>query len=273
MSLGEETDSTSHEETDRNRNIIPQVVDSRDSLDQTPDSIDLTESLVKNTKTQRDIEKINEDTSDDDIDEMTEFNKDKARTIYRKDTDDQRKRAKIVKSKKGRTTKIHAINTEKQRLPKQRREKVLQNAKDRKLAKVNTLVALQASIRANTASEATEDIKMTDNAAIGTDNTDNAAIDADNTDNAAIDADNTDNAMMDRENTDDATMSDNKTDNATTGKGNMDNAIPGKVSTVYIPLPPCYGGKAKDPSQIKTSSRHTPAIAEPSTGDPHPDSL
>ena len=76
--------STSYEETDRNRNIIPQVygtMDSRDSLDQTPDSIDLTESPVKNINTQRDVEKINEDTSDDDIDEMTGFNKDKARTI------------------------------------------------------------------------------------------------------------------------------------------------------------------------------------------------
>ena len=39
MSLGEETESTSYKETDRNRNIIPQVdgtVDSRDSLNQTP---------------------------------------------------------------------------------------------------------------------------------------------------------------------------------------------------------------------------------------------
>ena len=38
MSLGEETESTSYEETDRDRHIIPQLdgtVDSRDSLDQT----------------------------------------------------------------------------------------------------------------------------------------------------------------------------------------------------------------------------------------------
>ena len=102
MSLGNETESTSYEEIDRNINIIPQVdgtMDSRDSLNQTPDSIDLTKSSGKHTNTQRDIEKINEDTSDDDIDEMIEFNKDKARTIYRKDTSEQRKRAKIVKPK------------------------------------------------------------------------------------------------------------------------------------------------------------------------------
>ena len=55
MSLGEKTDSTNYEETDRNRNIIAQVdgtMDSRDSLDQTPNSIDLTEFSVKNTNTQ-----------------------------------------------------------------------------------------------------------------------------------------------------------------------------------------------------------------------------
>ena len=260
MSLGEETDSISYEETDRNRNIIPQVdgtVDSRESLDQTLDSIDPTKSPVKNTNTQRDIEKIDEDTSDDDIDEMIEFNKDQATTIYRKNTDDQRKRTKIVKSKKGRTTKVYAINIGRKRLLKQRREKVLQNAKDRKLAKVNTLVALQASVRANRASKDTQDIKMTDNAAIDTDNTDDAAIDtdntnnaaidtdntddaaidADNTNNAAIDADNTDNATTDRENTDDAATSNDNTDNAATGNGNTDNAITAKlVQYTYLCL-------------------------------------
>ena len=56
ISLGEEIESTSYEEIDRNRNFIPQVdgtVDSRDSLDQTLDSIDLAKSPVKHTKTYR----------------------------------------------------------------------------------------------------------------------------------------------------------------------------------------------------------------------------
>ena len=114
-------------------------------------TVDLTESPVKHTNTQRHTKKINEDTSDDDADEMIKFNKNKASTIYRKDTNGQRKRAKIVKSKKDRTTKVYAINIERKRILKQRREKVLQNAKDRKLGKVNTQVALQASIRANRA--------------------------------------------------------------------------------------------------------------------------
>ena len=140
-------ESTSDEEIDRNRNFIPQVdgtVDSRDSLDQKPDSIDLTGSPVKHTNTQRHVGKINEDTSDDDTDKMTDFDNDKVKKIYRKDTNEPRKRAKIVKYKKGRTTEVYAINMERKRLLKQRREKVLQNAKDRKLAKGNPLAALEA---------------------------------------------------------------------------------------------------------------------------------
>ena len=60
-------------------------MDSKDRLDQTPDSIDLTESPVKHTNTQRHTEKIDEDTSDDDTDEMIDFDKDRARKIYIKD--------------------------------------------------------------------------------------------------------------------------------------------------------------------------------------------
>ena len=52
-------------------------MDSRDSLDHTLDSIDLTESPVKHTN--------NEDASDDDTDEMIDFDKDTARKTYRKD--------------------------------------------------------------------------------------------------------------------------------------------------------------------------------------------
>ena len=79
-------------------------MDSRDSLDQMLDSIDLTESSVKHTNTKRHIEKINED-SDDDTDEMIDFDNDKVKKTDIKDTNEQRKRTKIVKMKKGRTTK------------------------------------------------------------------------------------------------------------------------------------------------------------------------
>ena len=60
-------------------------MDSRDSLNQTPDSIDLTTSPVKYRNAQRDTEKINEDTNDNDIDEIVKLKKDKARKVYRKD--------------------------------------------------------------------------------------------------------------------------------------------------------------------------------------------
>ena len=91
MSLGEEIESISYKERDRNRHIIPQVdgtVDSRDSLNWTPDSKDLTISAVKYRNAQRDTEKINEDTNDNDIDEIVKFNKDKARIVYGKDRDE-----------------------------------------------------------------------------------------------------------------------------------------------------------------------------------------
>ena len=113
----------------------------------------------------------NEDTSDNDMDEMIKFNKDTVRNIYGKDTNEQRNMVKIVKSNKGRTTKVHVINTERKRILKQRREKALQNAKDRKIGKVNAQIALQASTRATKASKDTQDIKMTDNAATGKDST------------------------------------------------------------------------------------------------------
>ena len=58
------------------------------------------------------------------------------------------------------------------------------------------------------------------------------------------------------------------TDNAATGKDSTDNATTDVDSTVYVHLPPHSSGKAKHPSQIKTSSKHTTAIAEPSIGDP-----
>ena len=90
---------------------------------------------------------------------------------------------------------------------KQRREKVLQNVKHRKIGKANAPVALQASIRANRASKDTQNITMTDNAIIGNGNTDNAII----------------------------------------GNGNTDNAITGEASTVHITLPPHSEPSIGDP--------------------------
>ena len=56
-----------------------------------------------------------------------------------------------------------------------------QNAKDRKLGKVNAQVALQASGRANRTSNDTQNNIMTDNAVTGNNNTDDAIIGDGNT--------------------------------------------------------------------------------------------
>ena len=158
ISLGEEIENTSYEIIDRNRSLIPQVdgiANSGDSLDKTPDSIDLTESPVKHTNRPRHIEKINEDTSDNDTDEMITFDNDKAKKIYQKDIRALRKRAKTEKTPKSRTAKVYTMNKERKKLLKQRTEKALQNTKDRKMAKGNFLTALQASRKADRASKDT----------------------------------------------------------------------------------------------------------------------
>ena len=217
-----------------------------------------------------------------------------------------------MKTKKGRTTKIYAINIERKRLLKQRREKALQNAKDRKLAKGNPLVALKADRRANRASNdsqsstnmndelidgsnrdtvigvgntdntainaenannAATDAENTDNDAINAENTDNAAVNADNKSNAATDGKKSDNAAMSDDNTDNATMSDNNTDDVTTGNGNTENTTTGETSMVDVPSPLHYGRKSKDPSKVKTSKMCTPIMVEPSIGDPLPDEI
>ena len=54
---------------------------------------------------------------------MITFDNDKVKKTYRKDTNALRKRAKTVKIKKDRTTKMYTINIERKKLLKQRREK------------------------------------------------------------------------------------------------------------------------------------------------------
>ena len=139
ISIGEERESISYEERYRNKHTIPQVdgtVDSRDSLNQTLDSMDLTVSPVKYRNEQGDTERLNEDTTDNDTDKTVQFNKDNARNIYRKDRNEQRDIEKTnddinddtykrVKFNKGRATKVCEINIEKKKVLKERREKVL----------------------------------------------------------------------------------------------------------------------------------------------------
>ena len=76
ISLGKEIENISQTIANGNASLIPQVdgiVDNRDSLNRISDSIDLTESPEKNTKTQKHIEKTNEDKSDNDTDETITY--------------------------------------------------------------------------------------------------------------------------------------------------------------------------------------------------------
>ena len=238
---------------------------------------------------------INEDTSDCDTDEMIDFDNEKVKKTYSRDTNERRKWAKIVKTKKGRTTKIYPINIERKRLLKQRREKALKNAKDRKLATRNPLAALKADHRAERASNDSQsstntndelidgsntntviEVANTDNTAINAEIVDNIAPDADNISNDAKDGKKSDDVVMSNDNTDNTTMSDNNTDDTTTGNSNTENTATGETSMVQIPSSLCYGSKTKDPSKVKSSKRHIPIMvepSEPSIGDPSPNEI
>ena len=127
-------------------------------------------------------EKINENTNDNDTDEIVKFNKDNARKVYGKDRNEQGDTEKTdedtnddtyktVRFNKGRATKVHEINIEKKKILKERREKALQNEKDRNAEKANTQAALQAHTRASKASKDNQDIKFIDDATTGKDST------------------------------------------------------------------------------------------------------
>ena len=176
---------------------------------------------------------------------------------------------------------------------KQRREKALQNAKGRKLAKENFLTALTADRKADRASNDTQSSANTNNELINganadtiirVDDIDNIEIVAENVTNVApnvedIDTDsiNADNIakieienekleeiVMSDDNADNATMSNNNIDDATLSDDNTENTVPGETSTKEIPSPLLYGRKTTDPSKVKTSKKHIPIRVKPS---------
>ena len=120
-------ENISHTIADDNVSFIPQIdgiVDSRNSPDRTPVSVDLTESPVKHTNTRKQTQKTNEDTSDNDTDETITYEPDQVTKSNRKNINTVRK--------KGRMAKIYTVNIERKRLLKQRRENTLQNAKGKR---------------------------------------------------------------------------------------------------------------------------------------------
>ena len=235
------------------------------------------------------MEQINEDTSDNDTDEMITFDEEKVKKTYRKDINALRKRAKTVKTKKGRTTKMYTISIERKKLLKQRREKALQNAKDRKLAKENFLTALKAGHKAERASNDTQSsaksndglinganadtiicVDNIDNIEIVAENTTNAATNAENidtdstnVDNAEIENEKSEEVVMNDDNIDNAAMSDNNIDDATLGDDNAENVATDETSIDDVPSPLLYGRKTTDPSKVKTSKKRRPIQVKP----------
>ena len=138
-------------------------MDSSDSLDRTSDSTDLTESLEKNTKTQKHIEKTNENTSDNDTDKMITYETDELKKSNRKNIN--------TAQKKGRTAKTYTMNIERKRLLKQRRERTLQNAKGKGPAKEYFLTALKASHKSYKALKNSHKRKKDNNGLINDENT------------------------------------------------------------------------------------------------------
>ena len=184
---------------------------------------------------------------------------------------------------------MYTINIERKKLLKQRREKALQNAKDRKLAKENFQTALKAGCKADRASNDTQSsAKSNDelinganaNTIICIDNIDNIEIVAENMTNAATNAENIDTdstsvdnveienekseeVVMSNDNIENAAMSNNNIDDAALGDDNAENVTTGETSTDDVPSPLLYGRKTTDRGKVKTSKKHRPIWVKP----------
>ena len=78
----------------------------------------------------------------------------------------------LVKVNKAKPSKVHEINAEKKTLLRQRRERTIQNAKDRQIEKANAQEALLAHTRASKASEPNQIPRTIIDAAESKDDTD-----------------------------------------------------------------------------------------------------
>ena len=163
---------------------------------------------------------------------MIIYDADELKKTYRKNINTLGKRARNMKAKRSGTAKTYTINIERKRILKQRRERTLQNAKDRKSAKEYFPTALKASRKANRASKDTQQGTKSSNGSISSDNTDtitlvdsinnleivadnvaNAATNAESIDTESINTDNINNAEIENDKSEDIVMSDDNDDN------------------------------------------------------------
>ena len=234
------------------------------SLDRTPDSIDLTESPEKNTKTQKCIEKTNEDTSDNDTDGTITYETDELKKSNRKNVN--------VAKKKGRMAKIYIMNIERKRLLKQRRERTLLKAKGKRPAEEYLLTALKASHEGYKASMKSHKKKKGNNGSTNDENTNiamtvydinnleivenhevNTTTNAKNADTESMNIDSINTAETEIDKNDDIAMSDNDDDNpimsdkesplASPADNNIENDEVAENSTEEVSAPLFHGRK------------------------------
>ena len=138
---------------------------------------------------------------------------------------------------------MYTINIERKRLLKQRRQKALQNAKDRKLAKENFLTALKAGHKVNRASNDKQSSAHSNDELINgantdtitrVDNIDNIEIVAENVTKTITNADNRVNAEIENEKPEEVAMSDDNIDNITTSDNNTYDATLGDDNTENV---------------------------------------
>ena len=217
---------------------------------------------------------------------------DELKKTNRKNINALEKRAKNMKAKNSRTAKMYTTNIKRKRILKQRREKTLQNTKDRKLAKEYFLTASKASCKADKASKDTQKGRKSNIGLINGDNTntitlvdninnlkivadnvanaitnaesiDTESINTGNINNAEIENDKSEDIVMSDDNDDDPAMSDKDSPHTTSGDDNAENGEPGEKSTEDVPSPLIYGRKMTDPTKVKTSKRRRSVRVKP----------
>ena len=184
------------------------------------------------------------------------------------------------------------MNIERKRILEQRREKTLQNAKDRNPAEEYFLTASKASHKTHKALKYTQKSRKSDNGLIDGENTNTTTIadnisnleivadnvvnattnaegidteptDTHNINNAEIEIDKSEDIVMSEDNDDNCTLSDNDSPHTTSGDNNAENDVPGENSTDDVPSPLIYGRKMTNPTKVKTSQRCRPVRVTP----------
>ena len=221
---------------------------------------------------------------------MIIYDADELKKTNRKNINALGKRAKNMKAIRSRTAKTYTFR-ENENL-KQRREKTLQNAKDRKLAKEYFLTASKASHKADRASKDTQKGRKSDNGLINGDNTNTITL-VDNINNLKIIADSVANAATNAEGIMRTILVTHCRviiiitthynifrltifyfciiyivciygfSIAASGNDNAKNGEPGENTTEDVPSPLIYGRKMTDPTKVKTSKRCRPVRVKP----------